>query len=433
MRSINCRYCPSLAVYVCSCTSPGTYFCKRHLDLHESEAGDHNFQLFKKSGNIPNLVSKEKILKKLIWMKTEALASKKLIIEETNVSIARIVKESSSLIEKLSSFIKLCDDYTIEINEIKHIPIKEFYYPLENALISQDIESFLDQFAPPTINYNEETKKYFYVPSCFPHYLYNYSYFSVNFCSENTTQLHPSNKIFINEKFNWSSRLLTIGTDKILITGGTKIGGINITDCFILNLRTNEIQTIAKMNYLRSWHAMTWIKDSPAVIGGINGVNLKSVEIFKNNEWIQIEDINIPRNRFTGIKLKNKVFIIGGSFNFDDKSYEKLDSIEKYENNHWDLLQIKLLIPLSGVALLCVENNILIIGGKDKDNCIRKNAYIFDTKRLNLNEINNINKHLLFVCNSFYIHGYEADTFGHNNLSEIDLLIQFKTQLFSNT
>ena len=63
---------------------------------------------------------------------------------------------------------------------MNHIEEKEFYTPLENALLSFNIEPILSLIKPPFIGLPEINAKIIYVPF-FPHYLYNYSDYSIQF------------------------------------------------------------------------------------------------------------------------------------------------------------------------------------------------------------------------------------------------------------
>ena len=65
-----------------------------------------------------------------------------------------------------------------------------------------------------------------------------------------------------------------------------------------------------------------------------------------------------PRKWLSAICFKGIPWIVGG-FN-----YNRLDSIEKYENKRWTLIDFRLERPLTSVGLACNEAGILILGGK---------------------------------------------------------------------
>ena len=138
---------------------------------------------------------------------------------------------------------------------------------------------------------------------------------------------------------------------------------------------------------------MSWIKNYPAVICGNNGnnVNISNVEIFKNNEWIEIEPVNIARGVHSSITFYKSVYVIGGGKFSPDKKQWTENSIEKYSNDAWELLQVKLINPCYFNLLVCFNNNIAIIGGYNLDKDKRNNSvYFLDTFKLEIDLVNEI-------------------------------------------
>lgn len=65
---------------------------------------------------------------------------------------------------------------------------------------------------------------------------------------------------------------------------------------------------LAPLKISRKWHAMTWVEENPAAIGGErNGNVLNSVEMFENNSWVEICPLNISRSSYSGISIRNTV------------------------------------------------------------------------------------------------------------------------------
>ena len=67
-------------------------------------------------------------------------------------------------------------------------------------------------------------------------------------------------------------------------------------------------------------------------------------------------------------------------------SKKYLDSIEKFEGNQWQLLSLNLIIPSSHVGLMCIENGILLLGGKTIGQKLIDNIFYIDTIKLEVKE-----------------------------------------------
>ena len=199
MNSTLCTFCPNNATNSCSCT---INYCYEHQLYHDSLLGDHKIVRIKLKHRIANPMAKIKLIRKITEVKTQAKSHIQNLIQETNDFLLDFYKKLHKTIKQTNEFMKLCESVIIEIQDMNNIEEKALYTPLENALLSPNIESLLNLISPPLVEFSEKTFKISYTPSTFPHYLYNYSDSSISFIDENKIQMFPSNDIMENSKFH---------------------------------------------------------------------------------------------------------------------------------------------------------------------------------------------------------------------------------------
>ena len=252
MESKFCGYCKEIASYECPCTFPFTFVCKKDLDMHLSLSGDHIIRKLQNVGSQPNPKSKTELINKISQIKAETLSVKNKLLVSVYQSIKNIKNEGKKLVERLDGFVETCEKVIKDIISIKEINQKQFYSPLENALISNNIESLLSKFYAPRIikRESEQLQEMFtYNPSLFLHFLYNYSDLTFAYPSKHTLIFYPLGKKMTNEKFKLSLRGLTLYKDLILIAGPE-------SKTFILNIETETIFELFDLNQPRKCHAM---------------------------------------------------------------------------------------------------------------------------------------------------------------------------------
>ena len=163
------------------------------------------------------------------------------LINTINKNIKIIIDQANIIIDHLETFLDICDKVIKEVTEIKIIKYKNFYTPIENALLSDDITQLLSKFSPPEIILEEVKKMFFYIPSLFPHFLYNYSDFTFAYSKENTLKFYPSEKEINDNRFHSSSRALSLHNNQILITGPNKT-------TLLLNIENETIFELFQLN-----------------------------------------------------------------------------------------------------------------------------------------------------------------------------------------
>ena len=285
--------------------------------------------------------SKQELIEKINQIKMEINIQVQNTMEKVYSFIEGLNDQIKASIKLSSQFNNLCDSIIYEIQSIKCIGIKQFYTPLESILLSSNIDLVLSMIKGPTIIFSE--KKITYIPSDFPHYLYNYSDYAIAFSSEDTIHAYPSNKMMKNSAV---------------------IGGTN---------NDNSIDT-----------------------------EMNTVEILKSNKWTQGPSINIPRDSHTSVNHHNSVWVIGG-INWNTR----LDSIERFSGFEWKLIDLKLNIPCTGIGILCTQNCLLIIGGRSSPDNNINSIFWINLTDFNIKELTKINQSIYCASNHFFISSSE--------------------------
>ena len=212
-----------------------------------------------------------------------------------------------------------------------------------------------------------------------------------------------------NSRFEGSFRLLSIDFDTLLITGGC-IGSIPQSRCISLNINSGNFKDLPRMNVRRKWHAITWLNSFPCVIGGTDGTKtISNAEILVGDEWVEISSLNIARSDFTAVNYKGIIWCFSG-FDIDKKI---LDSVEKFENDCWKIINLRLSQPCNNLGALCLENHILLYGGKTENDAYSDKGYIIDASDNNITECGIINMAASFTSHCLHIteHGlFEYNT-----------------------
>ena len=244
MESKVCYWCKQSAAYGCPCTTPYTLICKTHLDMHLSLPGNHLIKILKNSGLELNIKSKADLLNKIFQIKAETLNQKKILLDFVDKSINNIISQGKKILEDLDGFVETCEKVTKEILYKNSISLKQFYNPIENALISNDIEGLLSKFHAPSVKYKKIERLLDYVPSLFPHFLYNYSEFTFGYSYINTINFYPIEKKLNNKKFDMSMRGLSLNNNSVLITGPE-------SKTFLLNIENETMSELFDLNQPR--------------------------------------------------------------------------------------------------------------------------------------------------------------------------------------
>ena len=422
MERIMCEKCFELARYSCACIEPNLKFCKQHREEHEESFGDHYFKICQTDKVYPNQVVKTEMIEKIKKIMKEAKEQKHKIRERSSEAIDLIEKKSSFIVGKLREFLNLCSDVLIEVMQINVIEFKFAYNPVEAALISKDASSFIGKIEAPNIDYNIFHELFSYTPSIFPHFFYNFLDLTIETIAENKIRVHPSKKHLECNKLSYKINFLNIGENKLLYTGSSCSNNEISNNAFILNLSDGTVKDLPPLKHKRGFHTMTWIERAPAVIGGFCGQNLKSVEIFKYGEWVELSPLNFKRQRLSSICTQKTVWVVGG---FDALA---LNSIEKYEEKSWSVVQVYLPRPAYRIGLCCIDNGFLIIGGRQTDDKSLNQVYYFNMSDLSVKAEKPIDSFMSFRYSSFIVNPGKICMFGFNQEKNANCQIYILTK-----
>ena len=375
MEAPNCRVCGSEAKYICSCVEPKIGLCRDHHEAHLDTEGRHLIELYKNLSS-PFSLSKKLIISKLYEIKQQACTNIDEVILHAAKLISSIEVQAKAMITHLESFMAFCDQKMIEISNLSVIPTKIFYSPLEKALISGKPQNFIDTLLGSDIIFKDFDKVFRYVPSPVEHSFNNFSSFTAGFTLDNSIKVYPLERKF-DTGIHIFSRLLPIDFDKILITGG---GDKPHNQCCTFTITSNTIGSAPSMKHNRKSHCITWQNGYPCVIGGLDTVPINNVEILVGDEWIEIASLNIARFSCTAVNHKGLIWCIGGA----NQNKIKFDTIEIFENNCWNILNLRLFEPSYAIGAICLENYILLYGGRNSKDEDINTAYLLDTS---VNEI----------------------------------------------
>ena len=251
-----CIYCDQPSVYACSCLNPFPTFCRSHISTHLSSSLSHVLTLIQVEEKQINSSSKGTILNKIHELLDESSETQKFIIKSVSDIISKTIKQANETLRKLRNFNNACNDLITEILNLKTIPKKGFYNPLESALLSENPIDLLSKFNSPKVILNLASDSFFaYKPSLLFYCLYNYSDVTLSI-DKNKLLWYPQKKEILNENF-YETRFLPIEKHKILITGGV-LSNKNLSgqNAFVLDLNTEKLTTLKNLLYKRLYHAM---------------------------------------------------------------------------------------------------------------------------------------------------------------------------------
>jgi serine/threonine protein kinase len=187
-----------------------------------------------------------------------------------------------------------------------------------------------------------------------------------------------------NTKIQSSSRAFII-KDSTIITGGLK----NSRGVFKIQITTGKSTKLQDLNISRSWHSTVVFNSKFWLIGGRadNKETLTSTEIFEystndllNEKWTLGPEINISRENASAVSTETSIFLFGGS-NKSKNKCELITSIEQFRNERWEILNVKLEKPSSGLGLAVkTDGNILILGGNREKGIVTNETFCFDIK-----------------------------------------------------
>lgn len=396
-----CIECIKNSLYFCESCTDHKELCHNHASEHISKNSNHSLLSIKNSFHQVNLASKSAILIKLRTIYKNIVDLKKIYLKKSTEQIIHLEKKIESTLKDMNEALSICVQQIEIITRMKNVRKKRISSHLDWALYSDDIDFFLGQITQPSLAQKETMIEF--IPSNFLFVFNNFKTISLCHKIDGNILMIPRDLIINDHNYRLSSRALQISYSELLITGGS---GAYSRSAKILNIATRNFELLPSLNVGRKFHALTFIDGFPAVLRGSFEVSLsgkqafeqlKSVEIFKDNIWQSISDLNLPRSCISAIYTGKVTWAIGG---FDCST---LNTIEKYENGAWILLTITLPFPIRGSLTYALGNNILIIGGKISGGEDSKSVLYFNPNSENFTLVRSLQCGNSFPENCFFL------------------------------
>lgn len=356
-----CYLCNAQAEYVCFCRFPITLICNDHIQEHEScPIGIHDLK------NYPMLInekSRELILNRINELIEDNKKIQNDIKEKGEREFAKIYDMLNEISEKFNDIIykkleilqnQLTEMNTLhtKISSLQSISPKSFFCPFEKSLLDP---IYMESLISSTSSYSCKFKTINLekLISLTPSNLFS-SLSQFSFLADLQDNLiriksKESPLIFnIDVNLPSSSRLFKLSSSSVLITGGANFDRL----AFELDFKDSKKINLPVLNFPRQEHAMAWVDNMPAVLGGTDGVKaLDSVEVFSGFKWEVVAAMKRQRLGLVATNHLDMVFVVGGH-----------QSLEFYSNKTWKEIHIAPSIQIYPKSLFYSNNNLIVLG-----------------------------------------------------------------------
>ena len=327
--------------------------CYPHIGLIDETQNIFYSKVDPLDTNRLQLVSK---IKKIL---NQANSEKDQVIAHFTQVTVNIQQQYQQVIQKLDNFIKLCNEILSEISNIRVILDRNVYQPIQYLLRNEDSFNILNSLSGPKIIISNVPVLFTYIPSLFPHSLYNYSYLiACKTDSDTGLEFLPININPVNIKVPQFCKLLLLDNKKLLITDSDSL---EHTLSYIVDIESSKILKLPNIEESRRDHALTWIGQCPAVIAGELGNHLEvtgSVQILYKNLWLPYKSINFPRKMHSAVVNHRGTWIIGGRNRNDF-----VETIENFMGQEWGVISVRVPQLKTDFGVICLEDQLLIFGG----------------------------------------------------------------------
>ena len=356
-----CYLCNSHAEYVCFCRFPVTLICSEHIPDHEAcPIGTHDLK------NYPMLVnqrSRELILNKIIELIEDNKKIQNELKERGEREFAKIYDMLNEISEKFNDIIykklEILQSQQAEmttlhskISSLQSISPKSFFTPFEKSLLDPKyMESIISSTSSCSYKFKTiNLEKFISLTPC--NLISSLSQFSyLADLQDNLIRIKSKESplIFnIDVNLPCSSRVFKLSSNSVLIAGGANFDRL----AFELDFKNSKKINLPVLNFPRQEHAMAWVDNLPAVLGGYDGIKaLDSVEVFSGYKWEVVGAMKRQRQGLVATNHLDMVFVVGGH-----------QSLEFYLNKTWKEIQITPSIQLYPISLFYSDSNLIVLG-----------------------------------------------------------------------
>jgi hypothetical protein len=160
----------------------------------------------------------------------------------------------------------------------------------------------------------------------------------------------------------------------------------NYNRCFIINSIDFSSTELPSLIQGRRKHGLVIHSNEIFAIGGVHNDFLSSVESFNGVEWKESSNLINERSDPTCCSVHGMIYVIGG--------YSlKMDSIERFDGNRWQEIQLNIPILYKRIGWFVLEDWIYLIGGNlmtFRTNTNTRKCFRFNTKSLILESIEDL-------------------------------------------
>lgn len=162
-----------------------------------------------------------------------------------------------------------------------------------------------------------------------------------------------------SKNINWTGRACVVRADVLIFTGGNT----HPNSAFEFDLAVGKETQLEYMKKGRMWHGVCALGEAVYAVGGreeTGGRPQASTEVLESQTWRELPPLNTPRESMTLLSHLQAVLAFGG---FDGD--QRLTTIEKYENEGWTVLSVRLPAPRQMPGVLLSASKALVVGGQD--------------------------------------------------------------------
>lgn len=175
-----------------------------------------------------------------------------------------------------------------------------------------------------------------------------------------------------SKSINWTGRVCVMSADKLIFTGGNRTPKAAIT----YDLATCRETQVEDMTQGRMWHGICSLSGAVFAVGGResqSGLPTSTAEVLKETTWQSLPDLSCPRESLTLVANSGAVYAFGG---FDGN--HRLTTIEKYAENHWEILSCELPSPRQMLGVLFLDDHTALVLGGQEGKYEQSDAYEVD-------------------------------------------------------
>jgi len=173
----------------------------------------------------------------------------------------------------------------------------------------------------------------------------------------------------------WECRVAVVG-ERLLVTGGKGNGRL----CMQVEVGKGSVKRCTEMMESRESHAVAVLGDKIYVIGGYASEEMRSCEVFTDNEWFPSCQLERCRSLHSAIGFLGWIYVCGGT---------KESTIEVMDGHTWRILPVQLPFYISRVGISPASADCLLLTGGESlkggsQSLYSQSSFLLDVQREDL-------------------------------------------------